>query len=271
MEAAAARTGTTTGEKARESLLRRKYVIPFVLACVILACNQATGINSILGYNTTILLQGGLSDLQAHWGYVILTLVNFLLTIGGILLVDRKGRKFLLSLGSAGIIVSLVAVGALFRQTERHRVDVQAAVQGMVGADQRLSIAFDQGSADRLLAVSREEGAALVGRPATLIVIYSYGGFRAATAVARSRDTGAAPLQITRESCVPANRVLAFFSNPFVSLDAARTAPLRNRKRPDHAGAGRAPRMAHRARPVLLHGVLRRRARRVRLAGGFPS
>src|SRR5579864_5710260 len=28
----------------RESLLRRKYVIPFVLACIILACNQATGI-----------------------------------------------------------------------------------------------------------------------------------------------------------------------------------------------------------------------------------
>jgi MFS family permease len=227
MEDAAARTGTVTGEKVRESLMRRKYVIPFVLACVILACNQATGINSIIGYSTTILLQSGLSDLQAHWGYVILTLVNFLLTIGGILLVDRRGRKFLLSLGSAGIIVSLVAVGALFRQTERQRVDVQAEVQEMVGADQRLSIAFDQGSADRLLAASLEKGAALGGRPVTLIVIYSYGGFRAATAVARSNDPGAAPLQIARESCVPANPVVAFFSSPFASLDRARTAPLK--------------------------------------------
>jgi len=43
------------------SLLRRKYVIPFVLACVILACNQATGVNSIIGYNANILLQSGLS------------------------------------------------------------------------------------------------------------------------------------------------------------------------------------------------------------------
>ena len=100
------------GGKAQESLLHRKYVIPFVLACVILACNQATGVNSIIGYNTTILIQGGLSDVQAHWGYLILTLVNFLLTIGGVMLVDRKGRKFLLSLGSAGIIVSLLCVGA---------------------------------------------------------------------------------------------------------------------------------------------------------------
>src|ERR1017187_860610 len=76
------------GVKIKESLLRRKYVIPFVLACVILACNQATGVNSIIGFNTNILLQSGLTDLQAHWGYVIFTIVNFLMTIGGVLLVD---------------------------------------------------------------------------------------------------------------------------------------------------------------------------------------
>ena len=34
--------------------------IPFLLACVILSCNTATGINSIIGYNTGILLQSGL-------------------------------------------------------------------------------------------------------------------------------------------------------------------------------------------------------------------
>jgi len=50
---------------------------------------------------------------QAHWGYLILTLVNFLLTIGGVLLVDRKGRKFLLTLGTGGIVASLLFVGFL--------------------------------------------------------------------------------------------------------------------------------------------------------------
>ena len=98
----------------RESLLRRKYVIPFLLACVILSCNTATGINSIIGYNTGILLQSGLSDLQAHWGYVVFTLVNFLMTMVGMMLVDRKGRRFLLILGTSGIIVSMVTVGACF-------------------------------------------------------------------------------------------------------------------------------------------------------------
>jgi MFS family permease len=98
---------TTTGEKIKESLLSRKYVIPFVMACIILACNQATGINSIIGYNATILIQAGLSDKSAHLGYLILTVVNFVATMGAIALVDKKGRKFLLSLGSAGIIISL--------------------------------------------------------------------------------------------------------------------------------------------------------------------
>src|SRR6516164_4261160 len=119
---AAEEAQTPTGERVRESLLRRKYVIPFVLACVILACNQTTGINSIIGYNTNILLQSGLSDVQAHWGYVIFTMMNFLMTIGGVLLVDRKGRKFLLSLGSAGIIVSLILTALLFRAPEKLRV-----------------------------------------------------------------------------------------------------------------------------------------------------
>jgi len=62
-----------TGTRIRESLLQRKFVIPFLLALVILACNTATGINSIIGYNVGILLQSGLSDLQAHWGYVLFT------------------------------------------------------------------------------------------------------------------------------------------------------------------------------------------------------
>jgi MFS transporter, SP family, solute carrier family 2 (myo-inositol transporter), member 13 len=225
MEATAAAEkakGSSTGEKIKESLLRRKYVIPFVLACVILACNQATGVNSIIGYNATILIQAGLNDRQAHLGYVILTLVNFLMTIGGVMLVDRKGRKFLLSLGSAGIIVSLIFVGTLFHKTEKLRVDCKDAVQAMVATNQTLTLPFNQNTAVTLLA-----GKASANEPVTLILIYSYGDFRSATAVARSDDATAKPINITRESCVPNNRIVAAFSNPFASLEAARSAPLK--------------------------------------------
>ena len=229
MEQAAAseKASTSTGAKAKESLLRRKYVIPFVLACVILACNQATGVNSIIGYNANILLQSGLSDVQAHWGYVLFTVVNFLMTIGGVLLVDRKGRKFLLSLGSAGIIVSLLCTGVLFRRTEKLRVDSRDAVQSMVSADQKLALLYDKTAADHLLAANGDVGNALRNRPTSLIVIYSCGDFRAATKVARSDDQAAKPIEITRDSCLPANKVVAFFSNPFSNLDASRQAPLR--------------------------------------------
>jgi SP family myo-inositol transporter-like MFS transporter 13 len=227
LAAAAEKSNTATGTTMRESLLSRKYVIPFVLACVILACNQATGVNSIIGYNANILLQSGLSDVQAHWGYVLFTVVNFLMTIGGVLLVDRKGRKFLLSLGSAGIIVSLLCTGMLFRRTEKLRVDFRDAVQSLVTADQRLTLLYDEKARDRLLAASGDDRKALSNGPTSLIVIYSCGDFRAATKVARSDDPAAKPIEITRESCLPANKVVAFFSNPFSNLDASRQAPLK--------------------------------------------
>jgi MFS transporter, SP family, solute carrier family 2 (myo-inositol transporter), member 13 len=223
--AAAEKAQTSTGTKVKESLLRRKYVIPFVLACVILACNQATGVNSIIGYNANILLQSGLSDVQAHWGYVLFTVVNFLMTIGGILLVDRKGRKFLLSLGSAGIIASLLCTGALFRRTEKLRVDARSTVQSMVNAEQKLALRYDKTMAQTLLGASSNHP--LGNGPTSLVIIYSCGDFRAATKAARSDDAAATPVEITRESCLPANKIVAFFSNPFSDLDASRQAPLR--------------------------------------------
>jgi MFS transporter, SP family, solute carrier family 2 (myo-inositol transporter), member 13 len=234
--AATEKAKTSTGAKlpggsVQGSLLRRKYVIPFVLACVILACNQATGVNSIIGYNTNILLQSGLSDVQAHWGYVLFTIVNFLMTIGGVLLVDRKGRKFLLSVGSAGIIVSLLCTGGLFRRTEALRVDSRAALQSMVDAevdaDQKVTLLYDEKVASKLLAANGAAGKAIGNRPTSLVVIYSYGDFRAATKAARSDDQSAKPIEITRESCVPANKVVAFFSNPFSNLEASRLASLK--------------------------------------------
>ncbi|HKU28488.1 MAG TPA: MFS transporter [Candidatus Sulfotelmatobacter sp.] len=222
--AAAETVQEASGTKKKESLLRRKYVIPFVLACIILACNQTTGINSIIAYNTNILLQSGLSDFAAHLGYVIFTFVNFIVTFGGVMLVDRKGRKFLLSLGTAGIIIAMLSTGVLFRQTEKLGVDSRAALQAMITPEQTLNLTFNQETAGKLLAAS---GSAPSSAPTSLVVIYSYGDFRAASQAVRSDDPAAKPIQITRDDSVPANRVNAFFSNPFSDLSAARTAPLK--------------------------------------------
>jgi MFS family permease len=227
--AQAAGAQRSSGEKVRASLLRRKYAIPFLLACIILFCNTATGINSIIGYNAGILLQSGLSDLQAHWGYVIFTVVNFLMTMVGMMLVDRKGRKFLLILGTSGIVVSLVGVGILFLRTEKVSVDASSRVQAMVSPNQELTLRFDRAEASSLLAGQDKQ---VDANRASLAIIYSYGDFTAATSFVRSGDTAAVPIQIARASCVPANRVEAFFKNPFANLEAAQSAPLKIEKAP---------------------------------------
>src|ERR1035437_9985795 len=97
----------------------------------------------------------------------------------------------------------------------------------MAATNQTLTLAFNRESKDKLLVSAGAAGAAISNRPTSLILIYSYGDFRAATSVVRSDDATAKPVEITRGSCVPANKIVAFFSNAFANLDAARTAPLK--------------------------------------------
>jgi sugar porter (SP) family MFS transporter len=214
------------GEGRRESLLQRRYVVPFLLACVILACNQATGINSIIGYNATILIQAGLNDVQAHWGYLLFTVMNFLMTIAGVVLVDRVGRKRLLSIGSAGIIISLLGTGILFGTVQRDGHNCARALRTMI-RHQSLKLRFNQATASRLLAQSGFARSGTGPDPVTLTIIYSYGGFHSATSTVRSDSRPPSVIRIRRTTGIPANRIIAFFTDPFANLAAARKAPLK--------------------------------------------
>lgn len=240
-EMAAVATQPDATLKRTGTLFRRKYVVPFLLACVILACNTATGINSIIGYNTSILLQSGLSDLASHWGYVIFTAINFLMTLVGMMLVDRKGRRFLLILGTSGVMLSLVATATLFYQTERNDLEVGAAVQMLVTSSGDLTLSFHAPAAEKLLSASGYRDDGNIASHASLAIIYSYGGFTGATTYVRSDDPGAAPIRITRHDSIPANAVKALFVNPFADLNAARTAPLKI----ERARVGRIPSGRH--------------------------
>lgn len=220
-EAADARRG-----QQKDSLRRRKYVVPFLLTCGILACNQTTGINSIIGYSTEIFMQGGLSDVAAHWGYVIITLVSFVATIGALVLVDRKGRKFLLAIGTAGIVASLTGVGLTFHRAERSRIDVGSAVQKMVHGPDGEGVVFSADLVKGLLGSADSAGKVPPGHPVTLTIIYSYGDFHGATTVFRSDDLGSHPIAMSREGCVPHRRLIAWLSHPLADFDRAQTAPI---------------------------------------------
>jgi MFS family permease len=240
-EMAAVATEPKAGRKGSGTVFRRKYVVPFLLACVILACNTATGINSIIGYNTSILLQSGLSDFAAHWGYVLFTAINFLMTIVGMTLVDRKGRRFLLIIGTSGVMLSLVATAALFHLTERNDLEVGSAVQALVSNSNELTLSFRTPQAADLLASSGYRDENNLASQASMAIIYSYGGFTGATTYVRSDDPGAAPIHISRRESLPANKVNAFFTNPFADLNTARTAPLKI----ERARIGRIPTTGH--------------------------
>jgi MFS family permease len=119
------------------TLLQRKYVVPFVIACIVLACNQATGIGSILAYAAKILQGAGLSEKQAAFNLQVITGINCAVTVVGALLVDKWGRKVLLTIGTGGIIVCLACAGLLFYSFESKRVDVLDAVRAELSGDGR--------------------------------------------------------------------------------------------------------------------------------------
>jgi MFS transporter, SP family, solute carrier family 2 (myo-inositol transporter), member 13 len=215
------------GRSNKERLLQRKYVFPFVLACVILACNQATGINSILAYVVNILNQGGLPGSIANWGDVLIKIINAAMTVAAVALVDRKGRKFLLMLGSGGIVVSLALTGMMFLSAENQRVDVTAAVAGDATTDS-FSFTFDAAAAAKMPVGDPHQHAL------QLTVVSEYGPFTDVQ-TRRSNDLAALPINVTREQVVRPDSVIGSFFrklhlNPFADPALGMKAPLHIQK-----------------------------------------
>jgi len=166
------------GARKGGSLLQRKFVVPFALACVVLACNQTTGINSILGFLVIILRQAGMSASHATQGDVAVKLLNCVMTLVAVALVDRKGRRFLLRIGTGGIILSLLTGALLFHAFESRRTDLRERVQGEVHGNS-LVLPVDEATM----------GAGDAGRPMSLAVLYSYGaGDQVATVLSTDKD-----------------------------------------------------------------------------------
>lgn len=110
----ALKTRTNSGNKSKNSLLKKKYVWPFLLICVVLILNQATGINSILNYSVNIFREAGLQGEAANWSDLIIKFINLSVTTFAVLLVDKKGRKFLLKVGTFAIVLGEIGLATMF-------------------------------------------------------------------------------------------------------------------------------------------------------------
>jgi SP family myo-inositol transporter-like MFS transporter 13 len=167
----------TLVESLGEIFTQRKYVVPFVLACVILGANQATGINSVLGFMTTILQQAGMAAETASQSGLWIKVLNCVMTVVAVMLVDKKGRKFLLKIGTGGIIVSLLIASLVFSSFESKRVDVADQVRTLIVED---ALNFDVTTTDFGKVVE-------AGKPVQLSILYAYGK-KQGIAVALSND-----------------------------------------------------------------------------------
>jgi MFS family permease len=178
IETIAAEDGKKSRVHSAGSLLQKKYVIPFILACIILTLNQTTGINSILAFLVVILKQAGMTANHATQGDVVVKVLNCLMTIVAVALVDRKGRKFLLKLGTGGIVIALVAAALLFHAFESKRVNVLETLNHLQTGN-NLTLQVNEATL----------GPAVDGRPMALTVLYSQGsGDKVSTVLSNDKD-----------------------------------------------------------------------------------
>lgn len=104
-------------EKQKESLktfLTKRFSKPILLAFLIAAFNQLSGINAIIYFAPRVFEMAGLGTKAAFLQSAGVGLVNLIFTMLGLYLIDRLGRKKLMLIGSLGYIVSLAAVAFAF-------------------------------------------------------------------------------------------------------------------------------------------------------------
>jgi sugar porter (SP) family MFS transporter len=94
--------------------------VPILLAILIAAFNQLSGINAILYFAPRLLGLAGVSDpLSASIGIGV---TNLIFTFAGLWLIDRLGRRTLLYIGSVGYIASLAVCAFSFLTYPAFRV-----------------------------------------------------------------------------------------------------------------------------------------------------
>jgi SP family xylose:H+ symportor-like MFS transporter len=103
-----------------KQLLQPGMKIVLVIGIVLAVLQQVTGINVFLYFGTEIFKKMGSETNAALLQTVVVGIVNMTFTIIAIWTVDRLGRRPLMMIGSAGMGLSLLAMGlaAFFQKTE---------------------------------------------------------------------------------------------------------------------------------------------------------
>ncbi|MEZ5789000.1 MAG: sugar porter family MFS transporter [Xanthobacteraceae bacterium] len=96
-------------------LLKPQFRMPLIIGIALAALQQVTGINTVIYYAPTIFQFAGLGSAEAAiFATLGVGIVNVALTLVALWLIDRLGRRPLLLIGEAGMMVSLVVLGLGF-------------------------------------------------------------------------------------------------------------------------------------------------------------
>ena len=119
--------GAVTHSPLPVPLFSRRYVVPFLLAVAVLTLNKTTGMSSITSYSVMIFQKAGFTGSLGNIGDFAVKLTNLVVTIVAASLVDRKGRTWLLKVGTAGMTLGLFAIGGVLLAIERFGVAASGA------------------------------------------------------------------------------------------------------------------------------------------------
>lgn len=96
-------------------LLQPRFRRPLLIAVLLMAFSQFSGINAIMYYSTKIFTTAGVGVNNSFTASTIVGLVNLLFTFVAMALVDKAGRRPLLLVGLGLQVLALGAVGLMFK------------------------------------------------------------------------------------------------------------------------------------------------------------
>lgn len=117
-----------------ELLSHARFRRPLIIAVLLMAFSQFSGINAIMYYSTVIFMKAphiGVKD--AFAATVVIGLVNLLFTFVAIALVDKAGRRPLLLIGLTAQVIALGCAGWMFH-TNAGGIALLAAIVAFIGA-----------------------------------------------------------------------------------------------------------------------------------------
>jgi len=165
----------------REPFFCRKYFKPIMLAVMIAAFNQLSGINALIYYTKRIFEMAGFAESAALGSSVGIGLVNLIFTMAALAVIDHFGRKKLMLVGSIGYIISLAVVAGTFYgysaefAAVRDATEVLAQAKEVAGAEITPAVTEAQTALDAAIADTGQGGTIVLISLIVFIAAHAFG------------------------------------------------------------------------------------------------